>query len=484
MTRLLNKTFSNGLSMRHIAVVLTCAVLCFTCSGMVFNTWSIFIVPISHDLNVETNQFTLNVSIIYLSAALMASPMGNLMEKYDLRALFSFSVICCALGFLLGSCWTEVWQFYLSGILEGIGVVTITYLGAPTIVNRWFNIHMGLLVGFCVAMAGIGGATWSLVGGYLIAGLDWRAAYLCYGSFILILCIPLILLFIRSYPSDAGLKPYGATYHSYRNTLRNRLFSSFKKQKLTSRSEGKTLEQECNQASSQLENVCDASCDTSNSKEKESSLIWGTSAKEAFRSPAFYTLALTIALFNATGQAGNLFPTYVYHLGDLAITSITASNAIMIASFIAMCMHIAQAIAKITLGAIADRTIIIALFTACGGGALGIILVWQGVFYAENCLYLGSILFGFLYGATNVLGPTITRKLFGAREYTKIYSRIAMIINIAPAISTTAFTTLTQISWDLEFGVVMGLIALIFALSLTTVYLGKSIKQTLEPRTN
>lgn len=480
MTHLLDAQNRSGLSLRHICVVATCAILCFTCSGMVFNTWSIFIVPISHDLGVETNQFTLNVSIIYLSAAFMAAPMGNLMEKYDLRLVFSFSIFSCASGFLLGTFWTEVWQFYLSGILEGIGVVTITYLGAPTIVNRWFNVHMGLLIGICVAMAGIGGAVWSLIGGYLIAGFDWRAAYMVYGIIIIILCVPITIICIRSYPSDVGSKPYGATHHSYRNTLHHRAKIAFKKHRHVSAQADPSTH-----ISASLENKTITTKDidtTQTTSAQTATLVWGTSAKAAFRTPAFFTLALTIALFNATAQAGNLFPTYVYHLESNALLSITATDAVLIASFVAMCMHISQAVAKITLGAIADRTIIAALCISCGCGALGIILIWQGVAHSNNCLYFGSVLFGFLYGATNVLGPTITRKLFGAREYTKIYSRIAMIINLAPAISTTAFTTLTQISWDLQYSVVLCLIALIGILSLITVFQGKSIKQTLEPR--
>ncbi len=480
MTRLLNAQNRSGLSLRHICVVVTCAILCFTCSGMVFNTWSIFIVPISHDLGVETNQFTLNVSIIYLSAAFMAAPMGNIMEKHDLRLVFSFSILSCASGFLLGACWTEVWQFYLSGILEGIGVVTITYLGAPTIVNRWFNVHMGLLVGICVAMAGIGGAVWSLVGGYLIAGFDWRSAYMMYGIIIVVLCIPITIICIRSYPSDVGLKPYGATHHSYRNTLHHAANVVFKRpQRPYTQAEPSTHTLVCPENKTITTKASDITQDTST---QTSPLIWGTSAKDAFRTPAFFTLALTIALFNATAQAGNLFPTYVYHLENSAILSITTTDAVLIASFVAMCMHISQAIAKITLGAIADRTIITALCISCGCGALGVILIWQGIAYSNDCLYFGSVLFGFLYGATNVLGPTITRKLFGAREYTKIYSRIAMIINIAPAISTTAFTTLTQISWDLQYSVVLCLIALISILSFITISQAKSIKQTLEPR--
>lgn len=415
------------LTARHVLAVVTGALLCFAPCAIVFNTWSIFVVPVSTELGVLSSQFTVLITIIFLSCAAMASPLGNLMEKLDLRIVLSASVALCGTGVLLCSQWTEIWQFYLSGILEGAGVVALSYLASPTLVNRWFNSHMGVLVGICVAMMGAGGAVWSMVGGVLIGDLGWRSAYFVLGGAVLALGLPATLFFIRSYPSDVGLRPYG----------------------------------EAERAGS------------------GEGMQWGVSAKKAFRSPAFYTLALTIALFNGTGQAGNMLPTYVYHLGDAGLAGITPAIAVMVASAVAMCMQASQAAAKVCLGAIADRSIVVALCIACACGFAGTVCCWLG-FSSTALVYAGSILFGALYGATNVLGPTIARHLFGPREYTKIYSRIAIFINIAPAISVTLFATLSEIGWDLEFATVLGIIVAILAMGIVTIRLGKRLEQTLE----
>lgn len=306
-------------------------------------------------------------------------------------------------------------------------MVALSYLASPTLVNRWFNSHMGVLVGICVAMMGVGGAVWSMVGGILIADVGWRGAYLVLGAIVLALALPATLFFIRSYPSDIGLKPYGV----------------------------------------------EARAGADDGKQ------WGVSAKQAFRSPAFYTLALTIALFNGTGQSGNMLPTYIYHLGDAGLAGLTPAIAVMVASTVAMCMQASQAGAKVCLGAIADRSIVVALCIACGCGFAGTVCCWQG-YGSTTLICAGSCLFGVLYGATNVLGPTIARYLFGPREYTKIYSRIAVFINIAPAITVTGFATLSEIGWDLEFGTVLGIIAVILVMGIATMRLGKGLEQTLE----
>ncbi|PNV68018.1 MFS transporter [Enteroscipio rubneri] len=415
------------LTIRHVLAVGTGALLCFSSSAIVFNTWSIFVVPVSTELGIASSQFTVLITIIFLSCSVMASPLGNLMEKLDLRIVLSVSVALCGTGVLLCSQWTEIWQFYLSGVLEGTGVVALSYLASPTLVNRWFNSHMGVLVGICVAMMGVGGAVWSMVGGVLIGDLGWRSAYLVLGGAVLALGLPATLFCIRSYPSDIGLQPYG-----------------------------------------EAERVG-----------ADEGMQWGVSAKKAFRSPAFYLLALTIALFNGTGQAGNMLPTYVYHLGDTGLADITPALAVMVASAVAMCMQASQAVAKVCLGAIADRSIVVALCVACACGFTGTVCCWLG--YSSTALiYTGSVLFGALYGATNVLGPTIARHLFGPREYTKIYSRIAVFINIAPAISVTLFATLSEIGWDLEFATVLGIIVAILVMGIVTMRLGKHLEQTLE----
>lgn len=96
------------LTVRHVLAVATGALLCFAPCAIVFNTWSIFVVPVSTELGVASSQFTILITIIFLSCAAMASPLGNLMERLDLRIVLSASVGLCGTGVLLCSQWTEI----------------------------------------------------------------------------------------------------------------------------------------------------------------------------------------------------------------------------------------------------------------------------------------------------------------------------------------------------------------------------------------
>lgn len=419
------------LTIRHIMVVVAGILICFGPCTLVYNTWSLCLVPVCENLGAVSSQFTLMVTIIFLSSALFSPVAGNLMEKYDLRLVLAASVVLCGAGLLLCSIYTEIWQFYVSGVLEGIGVVSLMYLAVGTLVNRWYKSHIGFLVGLCVAMTGLGGAVWAMAGGVIIDAYDYHAAYVFFGSMCLLLGLPATLLLIRSYPSDVGLAPYGDVPDGEEAT-------------------------------------------------EEGLKQWGVTAKLAFAMPVFYILALTIGLCNGVAQAGNLLPTYLYHLADIGAAGLTSEVVVIMASVIASCLMISQCLAKVYLGAIADKSILAALVLACGCGALGVLLCWQGYQLSGNLVYVGSFLFGVLFASTNVLGPTITRYLFGQRDYTKIYSRVTFIINLFPAVAVTGFAALSEIGWDVEFMVVLFIIACIFVGSLLVVRLGKSIEQTFE----
>ncbi len=135
---------------------------------LVFNVWAIFVVPVCTELNVVTNQFTFYVTVIFLAAAVSSPFIGNLMEKYDMRIIASVATLLCAVGIFAGAFYQEVWQFYISGALEGAGVATLNFLMIPTVINRWFHTHTGALIGVCSAMTGVGAVIWNLVGAVLL----------------------------------------------------------------------------------------------------------------------------------------------------------------------------------------------------------------------------------------------------------------------------------------------------------------------------
>ena len=169
------------LTLRHVLIVFTGMFISFAPAAIVFNVWGIFVVPVTGELQVATNQFTFYVAILFLAAAFMSPFMGNLLDKLDIRLVGTVSVGLCSLGVVLGCFYTQVWQFYLSGLMEGIGIIALNFLLIPTLINRWFTSGNGLLLGICMSMTGVGGAVWNFVGGIIISGMGWRPAYLILG---------------------------------------------------------------------------------------------------------------------------------------------------------------------------------------------------------------------------------------------------------------------------------------------------------------
>ena len=145
----------------------------------------------------------------------------------------------------------------------------------------------------------------------------------------------------------------------------------------------------------------------------------------------------------------------------------------MMASVIALCLQVSQACAKVGLGFVVDRTIKISLIISCACGFAGVMCAWQGVALAPTVSYLGAVLFGVFFGTTNVLGPSITRQLFGPREYTVIYSRIAVLVNLLPAGFIPLYAFLADTSWDLLFGFATSMVVIIFISAMALVRFSK-----------
>ena len=408
------------LTIRHVLAVFTGLIVCFGPGSMIFNTWSIFVVPVCDSLQVSTSAFTFYAALIYLFSAIAAPFAGNLVQKYDVRIIFTAACGISALGILMCSTYTEVWQFYVSGAIEGVGAVVLISLVGPTLVSRWFHVHTGVLMGACAAMMGVGGAAWSMLGGVLLVNFDWRTCYLVFGIIAAVISMPATLFCIRSYPSDLGLEPYGTPPAAL---------------------EGETGD----------------------------AMQRGVAAKDAFRMPAFFLLMITIALVNGTANMAGYLPKYIYHLADIGAVVAPAADVIMMASVIALCVQVSQACAKIGLGLVVDHSVRIALTISCTCAFAGVLCCWQGSPISPNFSYVGAVLYGVLYGTTNVLGPSITRQLFGPREYTVIYSRVAIGVNLMPAIFVPVFAVLADISFDLMFGFATCVIVIIFICAMALV---------------
>lgn len=447
-----------SLSIRHAMILLAGILICLGPCALVYNTWSIFVVPVSSNLGASSSQFTFTITLIYLLGAIACPLAGNLMERFDIRAVLSLSVCLVAFGMGLCALWSEIWQFYISGILMGLGIVSLMFLAVPTLINRWFTVRTDFFVGLCFSMSGVGGALWSMVGGVIFSCANWRVAYLVFAAIVLVMGLLASLVLIRSYPSELGLHPYGF-------------------QTSTSCDTSYTASHKGSSPITSSDTSLSVSVSEKSSKKGKQ---WGVSARIMFRSPVFYTLMVTMGIFNAMTVVGNLFATYIYYLADNGIAGITSTQAIMLASAIAACIMVCSALSKVLLGALSDKSLLGALAIPCVCGALSILCLWFGASVSFIFIYAGGLLCGVLYAAVDALGATFTRQIAGPRDYTLIYSRVAIVVNLAGAGAATLFAGVAEISWEAEWILALSLIVVAFVLGCFTIIKGKCLEQTFE----
>lgn len=456
-----------SLSARHIMVVAAGILLCLGPCALVYNTWSIFVVPVSTALGASSSQFTLYITLVYLIGGLASPVAGNLMERFDLRIVLSISVLFVVIGMGLCSFWNQIWQFYISGVLIGFGIVSLMFLAVPTLINRWFVERTGFFIGLCFSMSGVGGALWSMVGGIVFSIADWRSAYLLFALLVLVTGLIATVVLIRSYPSEVGLEPYGTLVDSKMNND-NLSESEFEQLEFT------------NPHSVGAGTSCDSDTNDAKADFDAKGKQWGVPARVMFRSPVFYTLMITMGIFNALTVVGNLFATYIYYLGDSGSAGITPDSAIMLASAVAACIMVLSAVSKVLLGAVSDKSLVVALCIPCICGSLSILCMWFGAPLSSVFVYAGGLLCGVLYAAVDALGASFTRQIAGPRDYTLIYSRVAIIVNLAGAVSATLFAAVAEISWEAEWIMALSLIAITFVLGMVTIKKGKRLEQTYE----
>jgi len=202
-------TTQNSNRLHHgFLIVIACCAMSLT-SSITWNTAGIFFVPILKEFGVPRGSLALYLTFVSFSAMLFLPFAGQLLSKFDARKLLSTFVLINALAVGSMALYTSVYQFYVGAVFLGISQAFFLYIATPTMITRWFKVRTGFFIGLCMAFTGVGAVIFNPIGGYIIATMGWRSAYIAFGLIIALLVFPLVALFIRSYPSDIGLKAYG-----------------------------------------------------------------------------------------------------------------------------------------------------------------------------------------------------------------------------------------------------------------------------------
>jgi MFS family permease len=167
--------------------------------------------PLHHEFGWSHGVVGLAMSVNMTLFGLTAPFAAALMDRFGVRPVLSVALVLIASGSALSVTMTTSWQLVLLwGVLVGVGTGSISMGFVATVATRWFEARRGLVTGVLTAASATGQLIFLPIVAEVTTNHGWRWASLIVAATALCV-VPLVLVFMRNYPQDKGLAPYGAT---------------------------------------------------------------------------------------------------------------------------------------------------------------------------------------------------------------------------------------------------------------------------------
>ena len=408
------KIARQGLTARHIGVVVTMALTLFTAVGIIFVAAGLCYRPVAEHFNVPTSQVSLYITFVYLGQCIGAAPMAKLFDRFNAKSVCVVSALMVVVPYLGFCVYPAIWCYWVAGFIIGLGLVCIEFTMTAGILSRWFHTNYGTVTGLVFAFTGIGGMVWNLVGQFVLGPelTGWRTLYMVFGIIIAIGTVPSIAIFVRRTPQECGTLPYGMPL------------------------DAAAMEQELAEESGKKEIVEP-----------------GFTGKEILKQPFFWTLLLGAGLLNTLTTMTQLFATYVQFLGHDGWGGQAIVGLLLLSGTLEAFTSGGQAGGKAFIGWLESRSLIAAQLVGYAGGVIGLCLIWwmpkllgEGGVWP---MFFGGLFFGLTYACSTAMLPFLVRQVAGGREFDKIYSWMITVFNGVGAIGATAWAVCSeQLGWD------------------------------------
>ena len=378
-------------------IVVGAFLLNFVGIGIIMNTMGVFIKPVAESLGFTRGGFTLYFTIAALSMMVMAPVMGKLLERYDIRIIMTVCTTMMAASFALFSQCQTLTQFYIAAVFLGIGSAGSHIIPVSMMITNWFVDKRGLAMGIVFAATGVGGLIFNPLANWIIINYSWQATFLTFGLIIGAISIPTAIFIVRAKPADMGLLPLGG----------------------------------------------EAALSRQSATEME-----GLTATQAFRSSAFWLLALIILLI-AIANMGVLHHIVPY-LTDLGFSSTTATML--------MSLHMTMLVfGKVLVGGLADRGLLKAYLICMIGLVISISLLYGAQWMWIAIVF--SVLFGLSIAVRTVIPPLMTARVLGQKHFAVIYGFLNIFTTLGTAIGVplSGFIYDWTKSYSLAFALYIGI---------------------------
>lgn len=358
------------------------AACCFMMIGTMYtiigNLVNLFVKPLSEGLNASRGEVGVYVMIAALVSVACCAVTSKLIQKYSLRWVTTFGVLCGGVGYIAMGFATSLIQLYLISILLGICIAFATMIPVNMMISNWFEKKRGLVTTVVFTATGVGGFIFTQIISYFLQNYTYQQAYLVCGIIMLIANLPITLFLVRLTPEEMGQVAYGADEKKVDNA-QTVAFEGFK-------------------------------------------------MKDVKKSSSFMYLNITTFLLAVMGVG--LVNSLLAHLSDngYSVAQVGMINSVMMIGLI---------VTKPLLGMLFDKKgSIFTFITCCFGYIISIVLL--GMSRNGNMLIPIAAMIVLSFAASiTATGPNmITRELYGKADFGAIYSVVLMVYNLGTAVSS------------------------------------------------
>ena len=140
--------------------------------------------------------------------SIFAILVGWALDRFGPKVIVLIMGGLTGLSLILTSQTTVTWQLFVTfSVLLAMGSGA-SYNVVMSTISRWFNRQRGLAVGIIGSGGGLGTVIFAPFAAYLIAGFDWRVAYIVMAVIAIVFIMPLSLVLKRD-PEEIGTLPDG-----------------------------------------------------------------------------------------------------------------------------------------------------------------------------------------------------------------------------------------------------------------------------------
>ena len=181
------------------------------------HTFSVFVKPISQDLELSSASIASAYGLATLIAAFLLPYMGKIIDRYGARvSLIIISIILGISCIFFGAASNFLMLTVGFGFLRFFGQGSLM-LGCANLVSQWFDSKRGFAMSLMALGFGMSMAIHPPVSQFLIDQYGWKYAWIILGISTWIIMVPALFILAWNNPENIGLKPDGVKKSNLKN---------------------------------------------------------------------------------------------------------------------------------------------------------------------------------------------------------------------------------------------------------------------------